>query len=137
MAGEMNGTLVLLLVNTGSEGSPIYTAAGSQRGLKRDESTAAIDISSKDSRAARALPGRYSSSLSLDGLYVPDDASFQALKAAMRDGTLIKVRVSEDGVEIEEADAVITKMSESFPDQDAATISVDLTIDGEWVELTS
>jgi TP901-1 family phage major tail protein len=134
---EMSGSDVLLLVNTGSIGSPIYTAVGSQTGVKRTETTGAIDITSKNSRARRVLPGEYGSSLSLDALYVPDDASFQALKDAMRNGDLIKVRISDDGVELEEAAALITSMAEDYPDKAAATIAVALTIDGEWTELTS
>jgi predicted secreted protein len=133
----MNGTDVLLLVNTGTVGSPIYTAVGSQRGLKRGEATEPIDMSSKDSRAMRVLAGRYTSTLTFDALYVPDDASFQALKAAMRNGDLIKVRTSEDGVQVEEANAVVTKLDQDYPDQDAATVSAEVAIDGEWTELTS
>jgi TP901-1 family phage major tail protein len=133
----MSGTDVLLLVNTGTVGSPVYTAVGSQRGLSREETTEEIDISSKDERAMRVLAGRYGSTMSLDALYVPDDASFLALKSAMRNGDLILVRLSEDGVEVEEADALVTSMSEEYPDVDAATISVALRIDGEWVTVGS
>ena len=128
----LNGTSVLLLVNTGTEETPVLTAVGSQRNLSREETTEEIDVSSKTARAKRALPGRYGSSMSLDALCVPSNACYRALKAAMRDGELIVVRVSEDGVEFEEADALVTSIGEEWPDQEEATISVDLTIDGEW-----
>lgn len=129
----MNGTDVLLYANTGTDLAPVWTVVGSQRNLSRDESTESIDVSSKASRAKRVLPGRYASSMSLEALYVPDDASYLALKSAMRDGDLIKVRISEVGIYTEEADAVITSMSEEFPDQAESTISVDLEIDGDWI----
>ena len=128
----MSGTDVLLLVNTGTTVAPVYTAVGSQRGLTRDETTAEIDISSKDSRATRVLPGRYGSTMSLDALYVLDDDSFLSLQSAMRNGELILVRIEEDETETEEADALITSMSESYPDVAEATITVALRIDGEW-----
>jgi len=133
----MNGTDVLLLVNTGTPSAPSYEVVGSQRDVTFEEATEEIDVSSKDSRAKRVLPGRYSSSLSLDALYVPTNADYQALKDAMRNGTLILVAREEDGVTTETADALITGLSEAFPDQGEATISVSLTIDGFWVELVS
>ncbi len=132
-----NGADILLLVNTGTEGSPVYTAVGSQRNFSREESTEEIDYSSKNSRAKRVGAGRYSSSISLEALYVADDEGYLALRDAMRNGTLIKVRVQQDGVATEEADALITGLSEEYPDQAECTISCDLTIDGEWSEVGS
>ena len=133
----MNGTDVLLLVNTGTPAVPVYEVVGSQRDVTFEEATAAIDVSSKDGRAARVLPGRYSSSLSLDALYVPSSDDYLALIAAMRDGELILVARQESGVTTETADALITSMSESFPDQGEATISISMTVDGDWVEAGS
>ena len=133
----MNGTDVLILVNTGTEGAPVYTAVGSQRGASLSETNDEIDISSKDSRAGRYLAGRYGSTLSLDALYVPSNLAYLALKMAQRAGDAILVRVSEEAVETEEASAIITDMSTDFPDQEAATISIDLRIDGEWAAVGS
>ena len=129
---SLNGADVLLLVNTGTPAAPVYTAVGSQRGLTRQETTAEIDVSSKDSRAMRVLPGRYGSTMTLDALYVPDDTAFLALQSANRDGELILVRIEEEEIETEEADALITSMGEGYPDQGACTVSVSLRIDGEW-----
>lgn len=133
----LNGTSVLLLANTGTAESPTYEAVGSQRGVTFDEATAEIDVSSKNSRAKKVLPGRYSGSLSLDALYVPDDAAYAALKTAMRDGTLILVAREESDVVTETVDALITTMSSGFPDQGEATISLACTIDGFWTDLSS
>ena len=131
----MNGTDVLLLVNTGTVLVPVYEAVGSQRDVTFDEATEEIDVSSKDSRAKRVLPGRYSSGLSLDALYVATDAAYQALRDAMRNGELILVAKEDDGVTLETADALITSLSEGFPDQGEGTISCALTIDGFWAEV--
>src|SRR4030042_4056480 len=94
----MNGTDLLLLVNTGVSPIVQYEAVGSQRDAPIDEATATIDVSSKDSRAQRVLPGRYSSTISLDALYVPSDQAFMALKAANRDGEMILIAREEAGV---------------------------------------
>jgi TP901-1 family phage major tail protein len=133
----MNGTDLLLLVNTGTPETPTYEVAGSQRDATLEETTDTIDVSSKDSRAMRVLPGRYSGSISLDALYVPTDAAYLALRTANRDGELILVARQEDGVVTETVTAKIDSISEAFPNQDAATISVALTIDGFWAEVGS
>jgi len=133
----MNGTDVLLLVNTGTAAVPVYEAVGSQRDVSFDEATEEIDVSSKDSRAKRVLPGRYSATLSLDALYVWTDDGYRALRDAMRDGELILVAREDDSTTIETGDALITSLSESFPDQGEGTISISMTIDGFWTELES
>ena len=133
----MNGTDLLLLVNTGTPQVPAYSIVGSQRNATLEEANAAIDTSSKDSRAQRVLPGRYSATISLDTLYVPSDLAYLALKNACRNGDLILVAREEAGVVIETVDAMIATKSEAFPDQGEATISISLTIDGFWREVGS
>lgn len=127
----MNGTAIVLSVLT-STGPDVWTVVGSQRDVTFDESTAEINMSSKDTRAAKADPGRYSATLTLDALYVTDDAAYLALKAAMRNGTKVSVRRVESGVTLESALAVITNLGTRGPDQAEATVSIALTIDGEW-----
>lgn len=133
----INGFDVLLLVNTGSDAAPTWTAVGSQRNVSFEETTASIDASSKDQREKRVLPGRYAATVSLDALYVPDDAAFLALQAANRAGELIKIRRERADTAEEEATALITSMTDEHPDQDASTISVDLEIDGAWSAVSS
>lgn len=133
----MNGTDLLLLVNTGTPLAPTYEAVGCQRDATLEETTDTIDVSCKDSRAQRVLPGRYSATISLDALYVPTDDAYLALRDANRDGELILVARQVDGVVTETVTAKLDTISEAFPDQDAATISVSLTIDGFWTEVGS
>jgi hypothetical protein len=133
----MNGTDILLLVNTGTVLVPVWEVVGSQRDATFDEATAEIDVSSKTSRAKRVIPGRYSANVSLEALYVPSDAAYTVLKNAMRDGDGVQILRQEEGVSLESADAIVTTLSEKGPDQDAAVVSISLVIDGEWTELTS
>jgi len=121
----MNGADILIWI----EGNMV----GSQRDVTIDETTAEIDMSSKDARERRVIAGRYSANISLDALYVPSDTAYTALKAAMRDGTLVEVVRIEEGSVLESANAVVTSLSEKGPDQDAATVSIGLAIDGAWV----
>lgn len=131
----MNGTDILVLINTGTPGVPVYEVLGSQRDVTFEETNDEIDVSSKASRKKRVLAGRYSCNISLDAMYVPSDAAYQALKAALRNGTLIKILRQEEGVALEEANAIVTAMSEAGPDQDAATVSITFAIDDGWVEV--
>jgi hypothetical protein len=110
---------------------------GSQRDMSTSETNSEIDYSSKASRGTRVGAGRYKATLSLEALYVPTDAAYQALHDAMRDGELILVAKQVDGVTIETADALITTMSEEFPDEGEATISIELSIDDMWDEVGS
>lgn len=128
----INGVDILLFVNTGSPGSPVWEAATGQRGATFDETTDEIDASSKDSRSKRVLAGRYGSTISMDGLYVPSEATYQALVAANRNGTFILVVRQEEGVDVEQASALVTDINMGAPDNDVSTCSISLTIDGEW-----
>jgi len=121
----MNGADVLIW----AEGNCV----GSQRDVTIDETTEEIDVSSKDSRAMRVLPGRYGSTISLDALYVPDDAAYNSLKDAMRNGTFVEVVVMEEGVVEESGDAIVTSLSRNAPDQGESTVSISLRVDGFWV----
>jgi len=120
----MNGTDILIAIDG--------DIVGSQRDVTYDETTAEIDVSSKDSRAGRFLPGRYGATMSLDALYVPDDTAYSALQSAMRNGDMVEVWSMEESVVIESADAIVTSLSRSGPDQGEATVSISLRIDGEW-----
>lgn len=128
----LNGADVLLYVNLGTDDDPNWAVVGSQRDVTFDESTDEIDVSSKDSRARRVLAGRYGATVSLDALYVPSDEAYLALQSAMRTGSQITIQRQESGAAVEYADAVVTGLSHGMPDQGEATVSIDLTIDGEW-----
>lgn len=132
-----NGTDLLILANTGTPSVPVYEAVGCQRDATIDENTDIIDYSCKTSRNRRVGPGRYSSSLSLDALYVPSNTAYEALKSAMRDGETILIAREEDGVVIETADAVVATLSQTFPDQGEATVSASFEIDDIWAAVGS
>ena len=128
----VNGADVLVLVNTGTEQTPVWTVVGSQRNATVDEATEVIDISSKEKRARRILPGRYSSTLNLDGLYVPDDTAYGLLQSAMRNGTYIQVMIQKENEQVESASGVVTSLSREYPDQGESTVTITIEIDGEW-----
>lgn len=128
----MNGADVIVRVNTGTLATPVWTTVGSQRDTSRTESTDAIDHSSKDSRNRRVIGGRYESEVSLEGLFVPTDVAYLALRAAMRAGTLVQLQFTGVGALPEKASALCTELEEEYPDQDAAEVSAEFAVDGAW-----
>ena len=118
-----NGSDVLIYVYIDGVKTPV----GSQKEASIEETSEEIDISTKDSRAKRVIPGRYSSTISLDSLYIPSDDAYAELKDAMRNGTAVIV-----ATETEYANAIVTSLSESYPDQDTATVSISLSVNGAW-----
>lgn len=132
-----NGSGLLVMVNTGTEETPAYEVLPSQRDATIEEADAGIDVSSKDSRAQRVLPGRYSSTLSVDKLYVPNDDVYAVLRDALRAGTLVGVAKEESDVVTETAAARVDSLSESYPDQGESLVSISMTIDGFWEPIGS
>lgn len=124
----LNGNEVLILADT--DGAGTFAAVASQQEASIDESNDIIDQSSKDARERKVAAGRYEATVSFGALYVPSDVAFNALKAALRNGTKIKLREQRQGTPIEEYLAVISSMTRDYPDQDNATISLEAAVDG-------
>lgn len=130
----INGTDVLLAING--------VLIPAQRGANQSETTASIDMSSKDSRRMRRAPGRYDSKISLTALYLPGESGFLAIRDAFRNGEYIDLIRYEpsSGVSwpassssgVETCSAIITEMSPQFPDQDASVVTMNIEIDDGW-----
>lgn len=129
---EISGTAIVLYVNAGTVGTPNYVKVAYQRGLTRSMSQTFIDSSNKDSNDEKGIAGRRSSTLSLDMLYIGSDAGYQALEAARLALEPILVRRWVDGTAIDQANCIITELSESYPDNEAATASISLQVTGGW-----
>jgi predicted secreted protein len=130
-----NGSTIVLYVNTGSSGSPVYTLVGGQRDLSVTEKVGTIDVSDKSSAKAQFLYGRYEATIDLDALYTEGDASYTALRSAVRNRTNLLVRRYNSGVAKEEATVLVTQIAETYKDQDAAMFSISLQVTGDWTEL--
>lgn len=127
-----NGSNVLLLVNTGTSDSPTYEAVAQQRSLSEESSRDMIETTTKVDDAKTYDYGEEDNSMTVEGLYTPSDAAFSALQDAKDNTEKILVRRSEDGVEIEEATALVENISKEYPRNDNSTFTVDLQIDGTF-----
>ena len=94
-----------------------------------------IDTSNKESGAdQRVIAGRKSSTISIDSLYLPTVEAFNILEDKYEARESIVVKRVVEGNERQQARAFITDFSEGHPDNDVSTVSLELTIDGGWVD---
>jgi len=129
----VNGTQMLLLVNVGTAAVPIYEAVASQKDLGIEQASEEIDVSNKNSgRYAEFIPGRYSSTISLEALYVENEASYGVLQQSCEFGIPLKVRREYAGVAKKEADVFVTSLSEAFPDMGPSVVTAALRVSGPW-----
>jgi TP901-1 family phage major tail protein len=126
----LNGADILLYVDVDGQGD--YQPLAGQRGATRELNAATIDISHKLDKHERFLPGRLSSTMSFDGLWVPDDAAYIALENARENQETIVARLLRDGEPWKEADGFLTSLSESHGDQEASTVSASFQVSGAW-----
>jgi TP901-1 family phage major tail protein len=125
----MRGVDILLMVNTGTEAIPTWTAVAGQRNATLAEESETIDITSKDSQGAFEYDyGFYGWTIDADGVYVKDDAGYQELKDAIRNKQKIKVRIQEEGVATEEGMALVT--SAEFEGSYDAEVTYSVSLQG-------
>lgn len=132
-----NGSWFLFAVNTGTEDLPVFETVACQRDATISEADAGIDASCKDAREQRILPGRYSSTISCESLYIPDDETLELFKTAIREGEMLYVAVMHNNVLTERAKVRTDARDLALPDQDVASISMSFTVDGAWEPILS
>lgn len=132
-----NGSAILIAVNTGTEGSPTYTAIPCQTSAEYALSVDAIDTSCKDSADETNIAGSRSRSISAE-TNVSDWPEFalsptgaeQIVRNAAETGAQVQGAVVVDGDPAETFTATITSLSVSAPREDTTTMSLELQISG-------
>lgn len=129
----MNGSTVLLAVDTGSEFEIIPCQANGEYALSADT----FDTSCKDTGDATNLPGRRSRTMSVEAnpaewpdLVANPTTVEQVLRKAAETGLQVDFQVFVGGTATEEGTASITSLSITFPDQDKVTMSIEMAISG-------
>lgn len=131
----INGAQVIIRIDDDSVG-PMDVAY--QRDVTFDTTNNLIDLSNKSSgRRAQYKVGRLEEEISLSMLW-SEDVSYTLLRNVARAGQAITVirayDADEDGdfTNIEYVSAVITQLSEQFPDQEAGAVDVTFRTTGNW-----
>ena len=128
----LDGSAVLLLVQTSAGPPGVYTVVGSQTGVKFQRKTTMADASNKSSPEKVYIAGERDETIALDHLYVSGDAGLAALKSAWANNLPIVVERQESGTVIEYASAYISDLTEDFKKAVAGTVSVTLQVSGGW-----
>lgn len=126
----MKGVDILLYANTGTDAAPVWTVAGGQRGAKLSEKVDTIEVTSKASAGHKEYEyGLGDWTISCDGVYVENDAGYQALVNALRNRTKLKVRWREGGTagtDTYEGLVLVTSRDLEGPYDAEATYSMEL-----------
>lgn len=123
MAG-VNGSTITITVGG--------VAVASQRDVSVDDALAFIDTSTKDARHEDGLGGRTSGTVTLDALYIYDDAAQLAVQSARENGTEVTlVRTDAVGTNYT-ATALCTGLTVNAPDQDVVTWNATFQKTSEW-----
>lgn len=133
----IDGASVLLMVNLGDDETPNWTAVAEQTGLSTENSRNLIEASSKDSDHTKWIYGKQDGTVTLESLYVPNDAAFKAIEEAMNNKEIVILRRTENGEDIEEATALVSTISKEWPDNDASTCSAEFQLDEPWTPISS
>lgn len=87
---KIKGAAVFVYINTGTEGSPVWTKVGGQREATFDRGSSVIDVTDKDSGGDEEnLPGDRNWGISFGAFLIEDNAGWLAVESAF-DGSLQK-----------------------------------------------
>jgi TP901-1 family phage major tail protein len=124
----VKGVDILLYANTGTDSEPSWTVVGGQQNATLSEERETIETSNKgsDGEAREFESGFFEWKIEADGIYVPNDTAYLAIKNAIRNGTKMKVRIKEDSTYTQEGYVLVTSRELDAPWDDATTYSIEL-----------
>lgn len=133
----VKGVDIIILANTGDETTPVWTAVGGQRGATMSDSVDTIETTHKLSGGAKTYEYTFSdATISCDGVYILNDAGYNALVDAMRQKKKVKVRWQEQGDDVYEGTFLVVSRDLEGAYDSEATYSMELQRDGEITVVT-
>ncbi len=108
------------------------TAVGSQRSVSINRTADMIDQSAKGDDDATFLFGRRGGTIELDNLYIEGDTAYDAIESAFNNGTTVAATLvrSSTSSTLKTATCYIESFNETWSDNDIATATMTLRIDG-------
>lgn len=114
----VKGVDILILVNG--------VMVGGQRSATLSESVETIETTNKLSNGFKEFEYGFGEwKVSADGVYIKDDAGYEALKNAMRNKLKVTLRIQEEGQPVEEGQALVTSRDLEGAYDGEATYSVE------------
>lgn len=132
----VKGVDILILIEGATAGT--YLVVGGQRGATLSESVETLETTNKLSNGFKEFEYGFGEwKISADGVYIKDDVAYEKLVTAMRTKTKVKLRIKEEGVEIEEGLALITSRELEGGYDGEATYSVEFQGTGAITPVTA
>jgi len=123
---KIKGTDIYLKVNTGTEGSPVWTKLGGQKDATFDRGAATIDVTDKDSAGNEEhLPGIRNWNVSFDAFLIEDNAGFLEVETAFEESLQKQFQIMTKGYAYM-GKATVESLSMSGPLGDAGVCSFSL-----------
>lgn len=114
----VKGVDILILVNG--------TIVGGQRGATLSESVETLETTHKLTDGFKTFEYGFGEwTVSADGVYIKGDAGYVALRDAMRNKQKVTLRIQEEGVNIEQGQALVTSRELEGAYDGEATYSVE------------
>jgi TP901-1 family phage major tail protein len=131
------GVDILLLANTGTEQSPVFTPVGGQRNATLSETNDTFETTNKLSpdRAREFESSFYSWTISADGVHVAGEEAYEKLKECVRTGEKILVQIDDGGLK-EQGLAIVTSRELEGPYDGESTYSMELQGTGPLTPVT-
>lgn len=121
----VKGVDILVLVENPAQ-SGTYITVGGQRSATLSESVETIETTHKLTDGFKEFEYGFGEwKISADGVYIKDDAGFVALRNAMRNKQKVKLRIKEEGADVEEGLALVTSRELEGAYDGEATYSVE------------
>ena len=121
----VKGVDILILVEDPATSGTFITVGG-QRGATLSESVDTIETTHKLTGGFKEFEYGFGEwSVSADGVYIKDDVGYQALVNAMRNKEKVKLRIKEEGQDVQEGLALVTSRDLEGAYDGEATYSVE------------
>lgn len=127
------GIDVLLKVNTGTDVAPVYTVVGFQRGATFSEEVDTLESTHKQSGNYKTFEYSFGTwTIEGEGLQVPSEAGYTALKDAISQHKKLKAQWVEADGNTYEGTVLVTSLELDAPYDDLMTYSFSLQGDGAY-----
>jgi len=146
-----NGATVLIKINISESSGDNFVFLTGQTNATINDTTDQIDIADKLSgRLGERLPGRATASIAVDVNFLRTDPVLAFIKGEYRNRRQITATVFDrdsldavdsvgaiTGSDIESCVGIITNLSETHPDNDKSTLSLEIALNNDWVPAAS
>lgn len=130
---KVKGTDIYIKVNTGTEGSPVWTKVGGQKDASMTPNLGTVDVTDKDSQGwEEFLAGNRSIDIEFDSFLIETDAGYLEMVKGFWETKTLMLQVITPAKTFQ-GKFMLTKGPYKGPEGGAATVSFSLKSSGEII----